>query len=241
MKKLIVFVAILLFAMSAFAQSSGSFAGNFVDGSVYVVPEVVCQAGDPTVPCDHNGKGFLRATIKMPTGKSILIMGSLETALLTSTSVSTNFDTATKTFNKSTATAFGTIFVTPVLKDANGTEYAVYPPKVTYDERLQQLSATLGQACYQDSVLQAAVCSDDQDIELLLSTMGAHSFNFLAPNLPQGVYTLTFNVGVETKASVNSITAGSQAKAAVRAGSLGLQVVQVQTPFNTLSFDVPTN
>jgi hypothetical protein len=167
-----------------------------------------------------------------------LIQGSLETALLTDTSISTLLGTTaggSKTASRTTAAAFGSIEVELVLTDQNGTKYDVYPNKVTYDSRLQQLSGTLGMACVKQAD-GTITCDQSQDIDLLLSTMGAHSFHFIAPNLPQGVYTCTFNVYAKTKATADSIAANANVAVGVRAGSLGVMIVQVQTPFNSLSY-----
>ena len=72
-----------LSAASAFAQSSGSFAGDFV--SVDIIPTITCSATDPALSCTNGGVAFLGATIKVPgaSSKDILIGGSLQTALFT--------------------------------------------------------------------------------------------------------------------------------------------------------------
>src|SRR5947208_14890991 len=82
-------VAMLVVAFAgarAFAQSSGSFAGDFV--SAGIIPTRACAAGDTELSCTDGGAAFLGATIKMPgaRGKVLLIAGSLQTNLLTSTS-----------------------------------------------------------------------------------------------------------------------------------------------------------
>lgn len=229
MRNLFVSVVVLFFVLTAsgYAQSSGSYAGDF-QGSMNIITTSVCSPTD-TSCLAGNAKGLLAASIKVSTGRSLAITGSLETALLTDTSVSSNGG------NKSTSTASGSIVVTPVLKDSGGNTYPVYPKQVTYNARTQTLTATLGQACFQ-SATGVVTCTGSQTIDLLLSTMSANSYLFLAPDLPEGVYTLAFNVNVTTAATGDTISSGATAQAAVYAGSLGVSIVQVQAPFNSLTY-----
>ena len=57
-------------------------------------------------------------------------------------------------------------------------------PGVIYDQRFQQLSTNMFD--------RISGCSDDPEcnIELILSTLSAHSFNFIAPNVGGGVHQL---------------------------------------------------
>ncbi len=72
-------------------------------------------------------------------------------------------------------------------------------------------------------------------IDLLLSTMSAHAFNFLVHNLSSGVYQIQLEIEVTTTATVSSsITAGSTVHVGVGAGSLVNMIVQAQTPFDTI-------
>lgn len=221
-------------APGAFAQSAGNFAGDFNGGSVNIIPLVTCSSQDVGT-CSNAKRGFLSANIKMPTGKSLLIMGSLETALYTDTS------TSSKNGNKSTSSADASIIVKPILTDQSGNIYTVYPERVTYNSRLQTLSATFnGTNCTVDTTTDSTdspvTCSSPETVDLLLSTMSAHTFNFIAPNLPEGVYTLKFYIGAGTSGSTDSVGNSVLVKAGVRAGSLGLMTVQSQTPFSSLDY-----
>lgn len=217
-------------APGAFAQSSGNFAGDFNGGSTYIIPLVTCSVSNVGT-CSNAKRGFLSASIKMPTGKSLLIMGSLETALYTDTS------TSSKGGNKSTSSADASIIVVPILTDQSGNTFPVYPERVTYNSRLQTLSATFnGTNCTANTTTGVVTCSSPETVDLLLSTMSAHTFNFIAPNLPEGVYTLKFYIGASTTGSADSVDNSVTVKAGVRAGSLGLMTVQSQTPFSSLDF-----
>lgn len=229
MRNALITVIALSFGLTigGYAQSSGSYAGDF-QGSLNIITTSVCSATD-TSCLTGNAKGLLAASIKVSTGRSLAITGSLETGLLTDTSVGTNGG------NKSSSTASGSIVVTPVLTDSSGNPYPVYPKQVTYNSRTQTLTATLGSACFQ-SATGVVTCTGSQTIDLLLSTMSANSYLFIAPDLPEGVYTLSFNINVTSTATGDTISSGATAQAAIYAGSLGMSIVQVQTPFNSLNY-----
>lgn len=236
---------------SAFAQSAGSGSGSFANA--YLIPTVVCQAGSLNTggsTCGPNGGGpsVLSSDIKVPSAsnKDVLLMASLETSLLTDTLVSSSGG------NKSTASAMGSIVVTPHVfecpsNDCSGNSgplvectsntatspCAVFPNQVTFDERQQTLSASLAGICtIVNSVL---TCTTPETIELILSTTSAHGFNFLVHNLSAGVYQVQLQIGVTTSATSSSLQAGSEATVGVGAGSLVSMIVQAQTPFNNIT------
>jgi len=71
--------------------------------------------------------------------------------------------------------------------------------------------------------------------------MSAHSYNFLVENYGTGTYTLKLHIAATATANTTSITAPAKVSVGVRVGSLGVQIVQVQTPFNSLCFDLVNN
>jgi len=223
-----------LASAQAFAQSSGSFAGDFV--GVDIIKTITCAAGDLDLSCTKGGAAFLGATIKMPSAKSkvLLIAASLQTGLLTSTSV-------TGGTGRQTSTAMGSIVVTPTVTGPNGRPVRVFPPAVTFEERTQSLTANLS-GCITNldpaTGLPVITCTDPETIGLLLSTMSAHSFSFLAENVGSGVYTVTLNIGATAVASSTSLGTNSTVGVGVGVGSLAVQLVQAQTPFNSLCFDL---
>jgi hypothetical protein len=183
----------------------------------------------------------------------VLLMASLETSILTNTQVSTNGG------NKSSSSAEGSIVVIPHIfqcpsNDCSGASgplvdcttntstsaCATFPNQVTFNDRLQTLSATLGSACFADAA-GVITCTSPQSIALLLSTTSAHSFNFLVHNLSSGVYQVQLEIGVQAIASTNSIAAGSNVSVGVGAGSLVNLIVQAQTPFDTITLCKPGN
>ena len=169
------------------------------------------------------------------TSKYLLIGASLETSLLTETGVTGGTGT------KQSSTAFGSIVVTPEVLAPNGQKVPVWPSKVTFDERLQTLTANLS-GCLTNfdptTGLPVVTCTDSESVNLLLSTMSAHSFNFLVENHGTGTYTVKLHIGATAKASSTSIVAASRVNVGVGVGSLYASLVQVQTPFNSLCFDL---
>jgi hypothetical protein len=233
-----------LIAPMAFAQSTGSFAGDISNVSIITLP--VCSSGTTqsgTGTClSQSGAAFLHATIKMPNGKGLLIGGSLESSILTDTLTSGNGKT-------NTASATGSVIITPIVCGSNLTlaqceaettsPVPVYPSQVTYNEREQTLTTTLS-GCLTTVVsgVVTTTCTTPESIDLLLSTMSANSFNFVAPSVGSDVYTVVLQIKVSGTNTAGSLTTGSSVQVGVGVGSLTAQIVQVQTPFNSLCFDL---
>src|SRR3989442_7326277 len=237
MKRWILAVGLALAALlpsAVLAQGPGSFAGNF--SSVSIIPTLTCAGTDAQLACSNGGQGFLSATIKMPNGKSIPIGGRLETSLLTST-----LGTGGQGKGRGQAAATGTVVVRPEVKNADGQSFPVFPPQVTFNSRTQVLSAALS-GCLTNidptTGLPVITCTTPESISLLLSTTSANSFQFVAPNVPQGVYTVKLKIGATADATSTSVRFNSQVSVGVGVGSLTAQIVQVQTPFNSLCFDL---
>ena len=234
---------------TAHAQSSGSGGGSF--SNAYLIPTVACSAGSfdlSTLTCDKTGGGakVLFGNIKTPSAanKTVLVMATLESSILTNTLV------ASKNGQNSTSSAMGSVVVTPKVyfcpnndcSGASGTLVdiatmggSVTPNQVTFNQRLQTLSASLqGLNCTVDATTGVLTCTDPETIGLLLSTMSANGFNFLVQTPGQGVYQVQLGVALESTASTNALPAGAQAMVGVGAGSLVEMLVQAQTPFDSI-------
>ena len=245
----IVGLAMVRLSVPAHAQSSGSGGGSF--SNAYLIPTVACSAGsfDPsTLTCDKTGGGakVLFGNIKTPSAanKTVLVMATLESSILTNTLV------ASKNGQNSTSSAMGSVVVTPKVyfcpnndcSGASGTLVdiatmggSVTPNQVTFNQRLQTLSASLqGLNCTVDATTGVLTCTDPETIGLLLSTMSANGFNFLVQTPGQGVYQVQLGVALESTASTNALPAGAQAMVGVGAGSLVEMLVQAQTPFDSI-------
>ena len=194
---------------SALAGPSSKFAAQV--SSVTLVPETA----------DLAWAKVLETTIKTPNKKDLLIGASFETGLYTKTLVKSSGGT----LDTSSATAGIKI---KVLID--GVE--ARPGEVIYDKRAQTLSAKLGgilETCSDtngDGIIDILTeCTfSDEEIELILDTMAAHHFNFVAANLGPGVHTVEVWAKIETLTS--SIAGLADAKALVGKGSLTVEEVR---------------
>lgn len=244
MKRVLTFCAAsTLLCGAALAQSAGSGGGSFANA--YLIPTVVCSvtAGATTSCPSGGGTKVLYGNIKVPSAsnKNVILMGSLETSILTDTTV------ASSGGNRSSSSAQGSIIVTPQIyqcldaycNTVSGTPAApIIPSRVTFDERLQTLSASLaGLGCTASTTTGVITCTSPETIELLLSTTSAHSFNFLVNgSLSAGVYQVQLGVQVsETATSTGSVPAGASVQVGVGAGSLIEEILQAQTPFTSVT------
>ena len=110
------------------------------------------------------------------------------------------------------------------------------PGTVVFGRRAQTLSATLEGAiasCLEivtnpdgtQSVILDPECVTPEAIELILETMDAATFNFVATNIPQGVHTISIQARIDTTGSAE---AGEfEATATVGKGSMTVESVRL--------------
>jgi hypothetical protein len=244
-------VALLLSTGAAYAQSGGSGGGSF--SNAFLVPTVVCQAGSNSLgsngftACSNTGGGpkvlFADFKVSSSPNKNVMLLTSLQSSILTGTSV------ASSNGNKSTSTAEAALVVTPLVYQclgsgstpclvlSNTTVGTVYPNHVTFNERMQTLTANLlGLGCTADLTTGIVTCTSPETIELILSTTSANAFNFVVTGLPgAGVYQVQLGLALETTATTNSLQAGATAAIGVGVGSLVDIDVNAETPFTTLT------
>jgi len=148
----------------------------------------------------------LANTIKTANQKDLFISASFEVGLFTQTKVSSK----NLTSDSSTATANVQV---RVLLDGR----VVEPGQVVYGRRTQTLTATLEGAiagCLSivtnvDGSLSIVVdpnCVTPETIELILDSMDAASFNFVAVDVPQGVHTISVQARIDTTGSAQTGT-----------------------------------
>lgn len=201
----------------SFAQSS-KFAANVKD--LTIIPETDDTGGFVQV---------LKASIKTANKKDLLIGVSLETGLYTETSVKG------KGGDKGTSTAEAGIFV-KVEVDGQQADPEVSPTEVIFDERLQELTATLGGVLSDcedlngDGIISVDECTlTDEEIGLILKTMSAHHFNYVARDLPSGDHEITVHVlGTTDTTSVTEGDATTEESATVTVGRGSLTVEEVR-------------
>jgi len=224
----------------ASAQSQGSFSGAVSNAEVF--PTIVCDATNTTTSslnCDNNPTPFLQLNIKVSNGdSSLLVGGSLQTAITTNT-----YTTGGGGQQKATATGSVIVYMyvdgrlAPVCPTTTITTCPIgvaYPPRVTYDERFQQLITNLGSICG-TTATGAVTCTSQESIQLILSTTSAHSFNFIVPGLSAGTHTIEFKIAASTDATASSASAGAAASVVIGVGSLTAQVVKTLTPFDSIT------
>ena len=167
---------------------------------------------------------ILSAPIKTPAAKEVLVSGSLEAGLYTQTLV------RSKNLKKDTSTASTAIQVRALIDGQ-----PMPPGVVTYAARTQTLSATLEGAisgCLTivtnpdgtQSVVLDPDCVTPEEIELILNTLNAASFNFVASNVPVGTHMISLQARISSSTSTQEGTAS--AKALVGKGTLVGQIVR---------------
>jgi hypothetical protein len=176
--------------------------------------------------------------------KELFINPSLQCGIVT--------DTTVKSLNGSedSAEARGTIRVRVLITAPDGTETYAEPNNagatadpaelnddgLVYCDRIQQLKAKFsGLNCtaapYDDTdglVDGAVTCADPEELQLILKTLNANSFNFVAADVVSGVHTIEIqartsaNIGVDSQ---NGSLAG--AEAFIGAGSATIEEVRM--------------
>ena len=167
---------------------------------------------------------ILSSPIKTPASKEVYVSASLECGLYTQTLV------RSKNNKKDTSTASVAIQVQALIDGK-----PMPPGTVTYAARTQTLSATLEGAiagCLSivtnpdgtQSIILDEDCVTPEEIELILSTLSAASFNFVASNVPVGTHIVSLQARITSTTSTQEGTAS--AKALVGKGTMIGQIVR---------------
>jgi hypothetical protein len=191
--------------------------------------KVTAKTSDITLLPKTTGTGdwqtVLANNIKTANQKDLFINASLEVGLFTQTLVSS------KNMRTDTSTATASVQVR-VLVDGQPAE----PGAVVYGRRTQTLSATLEGAiagCLTivtnaDGTLSIIVdpeCVTPETIELILDSMDAASFNFVAVDVPQGVHTVSVQARIDSTGSAQ--TGSFSALGTVGKGSVTVESVRL--------------
>ena len=179
---------------------------------------------------------------------SYLVDASLVTGLLTNTTVSSNGG------SKSSASATGSVEVGVMLDgnfDVNGVYLSggttAYPGLLSFDARTQTLTATLGQAltgCTLVSGIVQCTSFTQQQIQLILDTSSAHSFQFILPNVGVAPSSAPHRVDVVARVSSSTLSSGlgsALASACYGAGSLVVDAVRLGNGFSCSSTSCSAN
>ena len=170
--------------------------------------KVTAKTADLTLLPKTNGTGgwqtVLANTIKTANQKDLFINASFEVGLFTQTLSSS------KNNQSDTSTATANVQV-QVLLDGK----VVQPGQVVFGRRTQTLTATLEGAiagCLSlvtnadgsVSIVVDQTCVTPETIELILDSMDASSFNFVAVDVPQGVHTVSVQARIDTTGSAQT-------------------------------------
>jgi hypothetical protein len=210
--------------MALAAPPSAKFAATWSTEPGLASVAVIKDATVDTVVMDSKD-GYTLATIKVPQDKELMVGVSAEIGLVTFGAVKG------KNGGAATAEAGSAAYVTVVaVPRAGGDSVTAAPGMIILSKRVQELSATLGGViqscavtCTTDSQTFVTTCGDiviaedclvdDEEIALLQDTTAAHHFNFVLPNLDQGVYDIKAFFTTGARAEVDICDAGEECTA----------------------------
>jgi hypothetical protein len=191
----VVLTSVVLSASSFAGTPSAKFAATYTKlPSLSVSATVTCDGSEVCTADKDVSTGHTLATIKVPQDKELLVGLSAEIGLTTFGAVKgKNGGSATAIADAEAAVS---IHACPV---DGGDCTMAEPGAVKLSKRVQELSAKLGgviKECTFEAALEGKTTIDistdsivnDEEIALMLSTTATHHFNFVLPNMDQGVY-----------------------------------------------------
>jgi hypothetical protein len=203
---------------------------------------VTCQQ-NPSANAQSSGLVSVMTTaLSNSQSSSYLVNASLVTGLLTNTTVTSNGG------SKSSGSGTGSVQVGVIMDgsfDANGHylgggSYA-YPGLLSFDTRTQTLTATLGQALTGCTVVSGIVqCTGftQEQIQLVLDTTSAHSFEFILPNVGVAPNSAPHRIDIVAQVSSSTLSSGlgsALASACYGAGSVVVDTVRLGHTFSCSS------
>lgn len=228
-------IAATLASGTVLAESLPASKATFAYKGLIALPSSTYDLSAPSA--DSGWATVLKAQIKTANQKDLFINPALQCGIVT--------DTTVKSLNGSldTAEARGTIRVrvkiiapdgTFTYAQPNDTGATADPAKpntdgLVYCDRIQTLKAKFsGLNCDADLITGAVTCADPEELQLILKTLNANSFNFIAADVVSGVHTIevqartSANIGVDSE---NGSLAG--AEAFIGAGSATIEEVRM--------------
>lgn len=228
-------LAVTLASGAVLAESLPASKATFAYQGLIALPSSTYDLAAPSA--DSGWATVLKAQIKTANQKDLFINPSLQCGIVT--------DTTVKSLNGSldTAEARGTIRVRVQITapdgstryaEPNGTGATADPAErntdgLVYCDRIQTLKAKFsGLNCDADLVTGEVTCADPEELQLILKTLNANSFNFVAADVASGVHTIEIqartsaNIGVDSQ---NGSLAG--AEAFIGAGSATIEEVRM--------------
>ena len=227
MKKLLCVVAgiclVCFVGGSALAgQPSAKFAATWSTEPGVASVAYVSGAVD-AIDLDWN-MGYTLAKIKVPQDKELLVGLSAEIGLVTDTSIKGKEGGTAKAIAGGKANV--TIFAIPEPFNWAGIRKAE-PGRIMLSSRFQVLTATLGGVL----TFVDPLTFTDEEIGFLQGTLAAHHFNFLLPDMDQGVYKIVafFTTGAIAAVDIcDGDGDGSVSASAFAAAIIGKTMLTVQ-------------
>lgn len=229
--KLVGLLAAGLVSVSASAQSAKA---TFAYSDLVRLPACSSTQGTCDVANDSEWKTVLKQQLKTAQQKDLFIDSALQCGIVT--------DTTVKSMNATSwdsAEARGTVRVRVKVTDGNGNVSYAQPSTsidanqastgpnggVVYCDRIQTLAAKFsGLNCKADLVTGVVTCTDPEELQLILKTMNATSFNFVAANLKSGVNTIE----VQARSSAATGTTGTNGSLANANAFIGMGAVAIE-------------
>ena len=233
----------ILFVLTAVAATLAADARAQSSKAAWRFSEVIdlssSTAGDPTTPANANDTGWktiLTTHIKTPSAKELAIGVSLQCGLVTDTTV------RSKNGDLDSAAAQSRIKVRVKITQPDGTVVFAEPDNgadleavllakdsgLTYCDRFQKLAARFsGFNCTVDAT-GAVTCADPEELQLILKTLSAHSFEFLHANTVPGVQTVEVQARAQSAVALGGTSLGAAGAAAfVGAGALSVETIRL--------------
>ena len=215
---IVAMLALSLAAVSGYAQSQPSSKVTAKTANFTLLPPTTTTGDWQTL---------LANSIKLANNKDLFINACFEVGLYTDTLV------RSKLMVSDTSTAKACVKVRVVLDINTPAARIVEPGEVVYGRRSQTLSATLEGAiagCLSIvtnldgslSIVLDEACVQPEVIQLILDTMDAASFNFVAVDVPQGVHTVSVQAQIDSTGTVQNGTV-------VATGMIGKGAVTVES------------
>jgi hypothetical protein len=216
-KGLLVLVGLLASASPSLAQSSKAAVEV---GTFNVMDTCTTQGGCVQTTAWAT---LLSVHIQTPSQKDLIVGGSLQTALFTSTLVKSKGGVS------DTSQAEAKIEVRMVMDPATpgvgagGTN--ADPGVVTYDRRRQNLAATFGGVFTCTGTTLDTCNITDEILQLILDTTSAHHFNFVIDDTGTGTHLIELQVRLNTNTAWQA--GGAEATAVIGKGSLTVEEVRL--------------
>ena len=214
---LIVLLAVTFTAVNVYAGPSAKSTAQC--GPISMVSWLQSSEGDGYT-------SIFTQTIKVPEKKDLFIDVSLECGLTTDTKV------MSRQLKRALAEAEATVMVRVMLDNEE-----VAPGEITFARRHQTLIAEFAgdfSECITDegTIVLTDTCVAEETLQLILDTMNANSFNFIAMDVESGIHTIDVQAKLEYKTvegTIDGVGGEAAANAYLGKGSVTVECVRMMS------------